>query len=152
MWDMETFHSTGTLGRVSEALVCCSISLDDRYVVCGGIRGNVYSWDTDTGTEFRRYDGGHEGSVQTTMCYPMTDGSSIIISCGVSDHTICVWDLGTGNKRASIVVTELEHAKNVRYFVSRDGIQVKPRLQKPKALRSKNLTPFVSWNGIRVKP
>ncbi len=38
--------------------------LPRRYVVCGGANGGVYSWDSDTGAEYRQYDDGHTGPVQ----------------------------------------------------------------------------------------
>lgn len=58
------------------------------------------------------------------MCYPMTDGTHVIISCGAADHTVVVWDLEAGTKRSAILIDDLEHAKNVRYHVSKDGTQV----------------------------
>ena len=67
----------------------------------GGSRGGVYTWDTNTGVEYRQYDGGHDGgAVSTTMCYPMEDGSHVIITCGGSSHTIVAWDLETTGEDA----------------------------------------------------
>lgn len=37
---------------------------------------------------------------------------------------VVVWDLEAGSKRGSILIDELEHAKNVRYHISKDGTQV----------------------------
>ena len=57
------------------------------------------------------------------MCYPMPDGSHVIISCG-KDHKIVVWDRETAKQLYTIEVTELGHAKNVGYHISKDHIQV----------------------------
>mmetsp|Transcript_14469 Transcript_14469/g.31389 ORF Transcript_14469/g.31389 Transcript_14469/m.31389 type:complete len:1906 (-) Transcript_14469:1211-6928(-) len=124
IWDQQELKQRQLLGHPEEPLTCCSVSLDDMYVVVGGSKGGVYSWDSDSGVEYRQYDEGHTGPVQTVMCYPMEDGSHVIISCGAADHTIVVWDLETANKRATIVINELEHAKNLRYHISKDGTQV----------------------------
>jgi WD40 repeat protein len=114
------------LGHPDEPLQCCSISLDDEYVVVGGDNGGVYSWDTTGGAEYRQYEDGHSGKVTTVMCYPMEDGSHVIISCGgkLKDHRITVWDLETTEQRAQFKIDELEDAKNVRYHISKDGTQV----------------------------
>jgi hypothetical protein len=37
---------------------------------------------------------------------------------------VVVWDLEAGTKRGATLIEELEHAKNVRYHVSKDGMQV----------------------------
>jgi len=57
------------------------------------------------------------------MCYPMPDGSHVIVSCG-KDHKIVVWDLESSKQLYTIEVTELGHAKNVGYHISKDHIQV----------------------------
>jgi hypothetical protein len=44
----------------------------------------------------------------------MVDGTHVVISCGAADHTVVVWDLESSSKRNSILIDELEHAKNVR--------------------------------------
>ncbi|KAG1680624.1 hypothetical protein FOA52_015073 [Chlamydomonas sp. UWO 241] len=124
IWDQQQVVQRQLLGHPDEPLVCCSVSLDDEFVVVGGGKGTVYSWDSESGVEYRQYEGGHTGPVQTVMCYAMEDGTHIIISCGASDHTIVVWDLETANMRAKILVNELEHSKNVRYHISKDGTQV----------------------------
>lgn len=124
LWDQQQVVQKQLLGHPEEPLSCCSISLDDAYIVVGGANGGVYSWDSDTGVDYRQYDGGHSGAVQTVMCYTMEDGTHIIISCGASDHTIVVWDLEAANQRARIHVDELDQAKNVRYHISKDGTQV----------------------------
>ncbi len=59
------------------------------------------------------------------MCYPMPDGTHVIISCGAADHTVVVWDLEAASKRSAVLIDELEHAKNVRYHISKDGTQVR---------------------------
>jgi WD40 repeat protein len=33
------------LGHPDEGLTCCSISMDDMFVVVGGAEGSIYSWD-----------------------------------------------------------------------------------------------------------
>ncbi len=124
MWDQQQLKQKQLLGHPDEPLYCCSVSLDDEYIVVGGTKGGIFSWDSDSGVEYRQYDGGHQGPVQTVMCYAMEDGSHIIISCGAKDHTIVVWDLETCNIRTSIVINELEHAKNIKYHISKDGTQV----------------------------
>ena len=60
------------------------------------------------------------------MCYPMEDGSHVIISCGgkLKDHRITVWDLETAEQRAQFKIEELQDAKNVQYHISKDGTQV----------------------------
>ncbi len=124
IWDQRELKQLQTLGHPDEPLVCCSISLDDAYVVVGGSKGSIYSWDSNTGREYRHYEDGHKGPVLTSMCYPMEDGSHVIISCGAADHTIVAWDLETTEQRVSIHVEELDQAKNVRYNISSDGTQV----------------------------
>ena len=82
----------------------------------------------------------------------MEDRSHVIISCGGADHSIVAWDLETtggwgrgkcgqgrrgetdltdltdptdfSDKRASILVDDLDQAKNVKYHISHDGTQV----------------------------
>lgn len=41
-----------------------------------------------SGNEYQQYDDGHVGPVSTVMCYPMPDGTHIIISCGSADHSV----------------------------------------------------------------
>ncbi|KAL6745453.1 quinon protein alcohol dehydrogenase-like superfamily, partial [Haematococcus lacustris] len=124
IWDQQQLRQRQLLGHPDEPLTCCSVSLDDLYVVVGGARGTVYSWDSDSGVEYRQCEDGHTGPVSTVMCYPMPDGTHVIISCGAADHTIVVWDLETASKRNTILIDELEHAKNVRYHISKEGTQV----------------------------
>lgn len=77
-----------------------------------------------SGVEYRQFEEGHTGPVSTVMCYPMPDNTHVIISCGAADHTVAVWDLEAGTKRLSHVINELDHAKNLRYHISKDGTQV----------------------------
>jgi len=123
VYDADPIQMRQLLGHPDETLTCCSVSLDDLFVVVGGADGSIYSWDTETGSDYRQYDCGHDGPVSTAMCYPMPDGSHVIISCG-KDHKIVVWDLETIKQLYTIEVTELGHAKNVGYHISRDHIQV----------------------------
>jgi len=48
MYDAEPIQQRQLLGHPEEVLTCCSISVDDMYVVVGGADGSIYSWDTDT--------------------------------------------------------------------------------------------------------
>lgn len=47
LWDQEALRQRCLLGHPDEPLTCCSVSLDDMYVVCGGARGTIYTWDSD---------------------------------------------------------------------------------------------------------
>lgn len=47
VWDTAQLRQRQLLGQPDEPLTSCSISLDDMYVVVGGARGSVYSWDMD---------------------------------------------------------------------------------------------------------
>ncbi len=47
IWDQQKLCQRGLLGHPDEPLTHCSISLDDQYVVVGGARGTVYSWDSE---------------------------------------------------------------------------------------------------------
>ena len=123
MWDQKTLQQQQLLGHPEEPLVCVSISLDDAYVVVGGAKGGVYSWDTDTCVEYRQYDDGHQGgAVQVAMCYPMEDGSHVIISCGGTDHSIVAWDLETAGGGCSWdLETAGGGAAGMRFSVPDDG-------------------------------
>lgn len=35
------------LGQPDECLSCCSVSMDDLYVIVGGAEGAIFSWDTE---------------------------------------------------------------------------------------------------------
>lgn len=102
---------TGPCTRIGLASAPCDSSL------------RVFAPAARSGSDYRQYDNGHDGPVATAMCYPMPDGSHVIISCG-KDHKIVVWDLETIKQLYSIEVTELGHAKNVGYHISKDHIQV----------------------------
>uniref|UniRef100_A0A7S3R5P2 Ion transport domain-containing protein n=1 Tax=Dunaliella tertiolecta TaxID=3047 RepID=A0A7S3R5P2_DUNTE len=124
IWDQQKIQLRMLLGHPDEVLTCCSISLDDEYVVVGGLDGSLYSWDVRTGIENTEFFGGHEGPVATTMCFPMADGSHIIISCGREDRRIAVWDIESGKQLYSIEVEELKDAKIFGYHISKEQIQV----------------------------
>ncbi len=47
IWDQQALRQRQLLGHPDEPLTSCSISLDDQYVVVGGARGTVYSWDSE---------------------------------------------------------------------------------------------------------
>eukprot|EP00798_Chlamydomonas_sp_ICE-L_P028268 gene28270-31373_t len=121
-WDQDLHTQRSVLGQPQEPLACCAVSLDDAYVVVGGYQGSVYAYSSN-GNEVHHFAGGHVGAVQTVMCYAMEDGSHNIISCGTMDQTIVIWDLTSGERRLSVPVDELEHAKTLRYHI-KDGTHV----------------------------
>ncbi|GIL71256.1 hypothetical protein Vretifemale_1855, partial [Volvox reticuliferus] len=124
MWDRATMRTTLTLGEVSEGITCCHIAQENDFVVVGSAKGNVYSWDTDTGTVAHMYEAGHKGAVQFAQVYSLPSYGRCVVSCGAKDHTVVVWDLLSGEPRALIEIKELEHAKNLKYDVTRDGARV----------------------------
>lgn len=77
-------------------------------------QGNLYTWDTDTGTVAHMYEAGHKGPVQFAQVYNLPSYGRCVVSCGAKDHTVVVWDLLSGEPRALIEIKELEHAKNLR--------------------------------------
>ncbi|KXZ51579.1 hypothetical protein GPECTOR_12g542 [Gonium pectorale] len=124
MWDRSSMRNTMTLGEVTEGITCCMIAAENDFVVVGSAKGNVYSWDTDSGTVAHMYEAGHKGPVQYANAYSLPSYGRCVVSCGAKDHTVVVWDLLSGEPRALIEIKELEHAKNLRYDVTRDGARV----------------------------
>ena len=45
IWDQQQIQQRMLLGHPDEVLTCCSISVDDAFVVVGGADGSLYSWD-----------------------------------------------------------------------------------------------------------
>ncbi|KAG2498331.1 hypothetical protein HYH03_003591 [Edaphochlamys debaryana] len=124
LWDRSTMRTTLTLGEVLEGITCCQIASENDFVIVGSLKGNVYSWDTDTGTVAHVYEAGHKGPVQFAQVYNLPSYGRCVISCGAKDHTVVVWDLLSGEPRALIEIKELEHAKNLKYDITRDGARV----------------------------
>ncbi|PNW77392.1 hypothetical protein CHLRE_10g434600v5 [Chlamydomonas reinhardtii] len=124
LWDRSTMRTTVTLGEVTEGITCCHIAAENDFVVVGSSKGNLYTWDTDTGTVAHMYEAGHKGPVQFAQVYNLPSYGRCVVSCGAKDHTVVVWDLLSGEPRALIEIKELEHAKNLRYDVTRDGARV----------------------------
>lgn len=48
IYDADPVQQRQLLGHPDEPLTCCSISMDDMYVVVGGAEGSIYSWDAET--------------------------------------------------------------------------------------------------------
>jgi WD40 repeat protein len=67
IWDQKEMKQLQTLGHPEETLVCCSISLDDAYVIVGSAEGSIYSWDSNTGREYRHYEDGHKVIAASTL-------------------------------------------------------------------------------------
>ncbi len=65
----------------------------------GGPQGNVYSWDTDTGTVAHMYEAGHKGPVQYASVYNLPSYGRCVVSCGAKDHTVVSWERFQGRRR-----------------------------------------------------
>ncbi|GFR45654.1 hypothetical protein Agub_g7065 [Astrephomene gubernaculifera] len=124
MWDRAAMRTTLTLGEVPDGITCCNIAKENDFVIVGNSKGNVYSWDTDTGSVAHLYEAGHKGPVQYANVYTLPTYGRCVVSCGAKDHTVVVWDLLNGEPRALIEIKELEHAKNLKYDITRDGARV----------------------------
>ena len=48
VYDTYPIQQRMLLGHPDEILTCCSISMDNMYVVVGGAEGSIYSWDAET--------------------------------------------------------------------------------------------------------
>lgn len=51
-------------------------------------QGNVFSWDTDTGTVAHMYEAGHKGPVHFAQVFTLPSYGRCVVSCGAKDHTV----------------------------------------------------------------
>ena len=86
----------------------------DKHYRCAGSalfvieRGTVYLWESDTGQELHRLEAHQRGGI--TAAFP--DGARTLVTAG-HDHTVCTWDIRTGNRLKQVVVNLLDNA--IRY-------------------------------------
>jgi WD40 repeat protein len=101
-WDLTARALVGrpTRSRTGAVDALATTVLSDRaVVVAGGEDGTVWAWDMitgePTGPGIRAHPGGVRAVATTTL-----DGRAVTVTAGAHDHTVRVWDLATGTRRA----------------------------------------------------
>lgn len=120
MWDRASMRSTMTLGDVPHGITCATVSWDNAFVTVGNARGSTFVWDSETGMPHNAFEGAHSGAIALANVFELA-GQHVLVTCGARDHAIVMWDIHSGSELLLIDVKDLEHAKNVRYDLSRDG-------------------------------
>jgi WD40 repeat protein len=115
IWDFELGVHLKTLKGHQGHVTALAMTADSRYILTGGLDGDVNLWDLETGTLLKTMSG-HKSSV--IEIHITQDGHHLIT--GSNDGTVRTWIL-----RGGILLKQLSHTENVHsLIVTPDGRQV----------------------------
>ncbi|XP_019859742.1 PREDICTED: proteasomal ATPase-associated factor 1-like [Amphimedon queenslandica] len=100
-------NKTIKLTEYNKPLLSMDVSPSGELGVCSSVNGEIWIWETDTGTN-RRVLEGHVGDVDSCRFFP----SGLVVLSGASDYRVKIWSIKDG----SCARTLTGHTRGIVYY------------------------------------